>query len=315
MTVALKSVDRIEVTTLIDNFVDVLLADTDVAKRPALGKGGEIPSDTLLAEHGLSLLVTVYRGGETRRILMDTGYSGIGVLHNLKRLEIDTDGIEAVVLSHAHMDHTGCLDALLAAMPGVPLLVHPDAFCHPRFLTLPDGSRLQFPRTLDRGQFDRKGVRVVETRAPALIAGDTVAVTGEVPRQTAFEKGMPNASMIQDGEVVPDPIADDQSLVLHLAGKGLVVISGCSHAGIVNTVNYAMEISGIDTIHAVMGGFHLSGPMFEPIIDATIAELKRMAPKILVPMHCTGRTAMDRIAGQFPDAFELNSVGTKMVFS
>ena len=113
LSATLKEVDRIEIVTIIDNYMDVLLENTDVVTRPPHAKGGEILTDALLAEHGLSLLVTVYQGEKRHTILFDTGYTQIGVPHNLELLEVDTEGIEAIVLSHGHMDHTGSLYQLL----------------------------------------------------------------------------------------------------------------------------------------------------------------------------------------------------------
>ena len=107
-----------------------------------------------------------------------------------------------------------------------------------------------------------------------------------------------------------DTIADDQSLVINMRGKGLAVISGCAHAGIINTVLHARKITGVERVHTVLGGFHLSGPLFEPIIEETIGELKKMAPEVIVPMHCTGWNAVNRFAQAFPDSFVLNSVGS-----
>ena len=140
-------------------------------------------------------------------------------------------------------------------------------------------------------------------------------VTGEVERTTGFEKGLPGALMEKDGEMEPDLIADDQALVMNLREKGLVVISGCSHSGIINTILYAQKVTGLGKIHAVLGGFHLTGPAFESIIEKTISELKNVAPEVVVPMHCTGWKAIQRFSQEFPSAFVLNSVGSKINLS
>lgn len=140
-------------------------------------------------------------------------------------------------------------------------------------------------------------------------------VTGEVERVTPFEKGLPNAVLERDGKIEKDPIVDDQALVIHLKGKGLVVIAGCSHAGIINTILYAQNLTGTERVHTILGGFHLSGPYFEKIIEQTIGELKRINPEVLVPMHCTGWKAIQRMSQEFPDAFVLNSVGSMITLS
>jgi 7,8-dihydropterin-6-yl-methyl-4-(beta-D-ribofuranosyl)aminobenzene 5'-phosphate synthase len=312
----LKEVDRVEIVTLIDNYVDDLLEDTDIVVRSAHRKGEEIPRDTLVAEHGLSLLVTVHQGTKTHDILFDTGYSQIGVPHNMALLDIDLQRIEAIVMSHAHMDHTGSLHKILEGMRGpVTLVVHPGAFLFPRYIERDDGTRQRFPRTLSREDLVSEKLKIVESKAPVLLADDGLMVTGQVERTTGFEKGLPGALMEKDGEMKPDPISDDQALVLNLKEKGLVVISGCSHSGIINTIFHAQKVTGLRKVHAVLGGFHLTGPAFESIIEETISELKNVAPEVIVPMHCTGWKAIQRLDQEFPSAFVLNSVGSKITLA
>ena len=312
----LKEVDRVEVLTLMDNFVDVLLENTAVVKRPPKAIGEEIPTDTLLAEHGLCLLVKVQQGAEKHTIMLDTGYNSMSVLHNMDILAVDPNELEAIVLSHAHMDHTGALHAILGKISKpIPLVVHPDAFLYPRFLEEKDGSKKRFPRTLVRNDFEQRNVKINESKAPMPILDGAILVTGEVERTTAFEKGMPGALVERDGSLEPDPIKDDQSLVINLKEKGLVIITGCSHAGIVNTILYAKKLTGIEKVYAVLGGFHLSGAFFEKILEKTIDELKALSPAVVVPMHCTGRKAMELLSREFPASFVLNSVGSKITLN
>lgn len=203
---SLKEVDRVEIVTLMDNYVDVLLRSNDVVTRPPLAKGGTIPTDTLLAEHGLSQLVTVYREGERHSFLFDTGYSPIGVPHNLTELDLDLTDIEAIILSHGHMDHTGALYPILESFSRpIPLVVHPDAFHTPRYFGLDDGRKLLFPRTLEREDLRGAGAEIVESKGPVLLGNDTVLVTGEVERVTPFEKGLPNALLERGGREEKDP--------------------------------------------------------------------------------------------------------------
>jgi 7,8-dihydropterin-6-yl-methyl-4-(beta-D-ribofuranosyl)aminobenzene 5'-phosphate synthase len=315
-SISLKEADRVEILTLMDNYTDVLLRNTEVVTRPPLAKGGAIPVDALLAEHGLSLLVKVYRGEEKHTILFDTGYTDIGVPHNLELLNVDLNEIEAIGLSHGHMDHTGSLYVILDKMSKrVPVVVHPDAFLSPRYFGLDDGRKLLFPDTLERDKLEARNAEIIESRTPTLLADDMVMVTGQVERVTAFEKGLPNAQMERNGKIEKDLILDDQSLVINLKGKGLVVIAGCSHAGVINTILYARKMTGVEKVHTVLGGFHLSGPVFEPIIEETIKELKKIAPKVLVPMHCTGWKAIQRFSDEFPSSFALNSVGSRFTLS
>jgi len=309
---ALRTVDRIEVTTLVDNYVDVLLESTDVVTRPPRAKDGEIPLTTLLGEHGLSLLVKAYQGEKTHTVLFDTGYTGIALLHNAALLGIDLTKIEALVLSHAHMDHTGAVNLFLDRIGrSVPVVLHPEAFHYPRFLVLKSGEKQRFPRTLVKADLERRDLEVLESQAPMLIAGGAILVSGEVERTTDFEKGIPYAYMEKNGEGVKDAFLDDQALILNLKGKGLVVISGCSHSGIVNTVFHARKTTGVKRVYAILGGFHLSGPTYEPILENTIQALKEIDPKILIPMHCTGWNTIHLLAEAFPSSSILNSVGSK----
>jgi len=315
-TLLLKEVDCVEVLTLMDNYSDVLLENTEIATRLPEPKGEDIPTDTLLAEHGLSLLVTVHKGEEKHTLLFDTGYTQVGVLHNMEKLEINPEEVETIVLSHAHMDHTGCLYPLLEQMTRpMTVAVHPDAFSFPRFKETRDGKRLKFPRTLIKDELINKKVNILETKAPTPILSDMAMITGGVERQTAFEKGLPNALIERDGKMEEDPITDDQSLAIHLKEKGLVVVSGCSHAGIINTVLQAKEITGVQKVHGILGGFHLIGPSAETLLESTIEELIKMEPEVLVPMHCTGWKGIHRISEEFADAFTLNSVGTKITLN
>lgn len=316
LPVSLKAVDGVEITTLIDNYVDLLLPSTDIMKRPPISKEGKVQSDTFLAEHGLSLLVTVSHGEEKHTILLDTGYTKVGVLHNMELLGIKIEEIETIVISHGHMDHTGSLYGILDKIPGrLPLVVHPGAFQYPRYTRQPDGSKNLWPRTLVRDELEQKNVEIMESETPTSIADDMVMVTGTIERITKFEKGMPNALVEIDGEIEQDPIIDDQALVINLKSKGLVIISGCAHAGIVNTAMFAQKITGEENIYAVIGGFHLSGPFFEKIHDETIHELKKMSPEVVMPLHCTGRKAIQRFEQEFSSGFVLNSVGSKMMLS
>ncbi len=313
LSASLKEVDRVEILTLIDNYADLLLPEKEAVTRPPAVVEGEILADTLLAEYGLSLLVTVYQGQNRHTVLFDAGYSRVGVPHNMNHLGVDLEQIEAIVLSHGHMDHTGALYSILENMPDrVPLVLHPDAFLHPRYFNLNNGETLIFPRILKREDPRLKKVKLIEKSGPSLIADDTFMVTGEVEYVTDFEKGFPNTMTERDGKVEEDPVLDDQALVIKVKDKGLVVIAGCSHAGIINTVLYAQKIAGTKDVHAVLGGFHLAGAFFEQFIERTIAEFRHIGPDVIVPMHCTGWKALLRFSDEFPDAFAMNCSGARI---
>ena len=155
---------------------------------------------------------------------------------------------------------------------------------------------------------------MVESKKPSSIANDLIYTTGEVGRTTPFEQGFPWAEAKINEKWVLDPFMDDQGLIIKLKDKGLVVISGCAHAGIVNTVRHAQKITGTDKVYAVLGGFHLTGKLFDPIIQPTIEEMKKIDPDFVVPMHCTGWSAVNRFSEEMPEKFLLNTVGTTYIF-
>ena len=158
------------------------------------------------------------------------------------------------------------------------------------------------------------GVDIIKSEGPYYLAGGSILALGTVGRQTDFEKGFPFAEAKIGGTWGSDPFRDDQALVLKLKNKGIIVVGGCSHAGIINTVRYAQKVTETEEVHAVLGGFHLTGALFEPIIDRTIAELKRINPTFVIPMHCTGTKAVCRFSGEMPEAFILNVAGTTYTF-
>ena len=311
----LVPVDRVEILTLVDNYVDVLLPESTFLKRPPLATDGRIPDNTLLAEHGLSLVIKVYLGNESHMVLLDAGYNPRTVTRNLEFLGMDLKEVEAVVLSHGHMDHTGGLHSVLEGLrESVPVIMHPDGFL-PRFLTLPDGKRLTLPRPFQRDSINTANINLKEGKDPIYLAENTLLVSGEVPRITPYEKGMPAALIERDGQIVPDAFSDDQFIVVSLGDRGLVVISGCAHAGIINSLHFARELTGQSRICAVVGGFHLTGPAMAPSIEPTIAEMKKFSPEVIVPMHCTGHKALSRFEEELPGAFQLNSVGSSLTLS
>jgi 7,8-dihydropterin-6-yl-methyl-4-(beta-D-ribofuranosyl)aminobenzene 5'-phosphate synthase len=196
----------------------------------------------------------------------------------------------------------------------IPLVVHPAVFKSPRYLKAGEELKMNFPK-LTREMIKQVGLFLVEAKKPFPLLNNTVLFLGEIPRSTDFEKGFPIAHFQKNGAEVPDAIEDDSSIVMNLKDKGLVILSGCAHAGIVNTVRYAIALTGIDKIHAIMGGFHLSGPFFQQIIDRTTDELQKLRPSHVIPMHCTGRKATIAMEKAMPEQFILNMSGTKLTFS
>lgn len=308
--VPLPEVDEVVITTIVDNSIDLGMAGTDLAQRLPMSTRliqGGLP----VAEHGLSLLIEVKRGNRAGTILFDTGVSPTGLLHNLDVLQIRAKDVQAIVLSHGHWDHAMGLAGLVDRLGPrrLPLVVHPDAYLE-RKLVLPNGTEVEIPTPL-LADFRRENVEVIEEVGPSMLLNDMALVTGEVARTTDFEIGFPLQWARRHGTWEHDPVVhDDQGLIVNLRDKGLVVITGCGHSGIVNTIRHARAITGTSRVHAVIGGFHLAGRTFEPLIPATVAALETIAPGVLVPTHCTGWRAIYAIARAMPEAFIANSVGT-----
>jgi 7,8-dihydropterin-6-yl-methyl-4-(beta-D-ribofuranosyl)aminobenzene 5'-phosphate synthase len=191
----------------------------------------------------------------------------------------------------------------------LPVMIHPE-FWSRRRVRFPGLEPAELPAT-SRSALQEMGFSIVEQRQPSFLLDESVLITGEVDRTTAFETGFQGHEALRHGAWEPDPlILDDQALVMSLGDRGLVVLSGCGHAGIVNTVLHARRLTGAATIAAIIGGFHLSGPMFERIIEPTVDALAELSPSLLVPAHCTGWRAVHRLATRFPEAFVMSAVGT-----
>jgi 7,8-dihydropterin-6-yl-methyl-4-(beta-D-ribofuranosyl)aminobenzene 5'-phosphate synthase len=271
--------------------------------------------DALIAEPGFSALVRVEKGGREHTLLFDTGVSPNGVVENMRRLGIDPGGVEVIVLSHGHWDHVTGMEGLARELgrSKLPVMIHPEFWARRRVL-FPGLDPAELPAT-SRAALEDLGFAIVEERQPSFLLDGAVLITGEVDRTTPFETGFQGHEALRDAEWRPDPlILDDQALVLRLRDRGLVVLSGCGHAGIVNTVRYVRTLTGIDAVAAVIGGFHLSGPMFEPIIDPTVDAFAATGIGRLLPAHCTGWRAVHQLAQALPDAFVQPAVGTIVTF-
>lgn len=322
-SVPIEPVESVTVTTLMDNVSDLLLQDQGPAKRASITDASaprvaarfieesEV-GDTLRAEHGFSALVSVRKGESTRNILFDAGVSPDGVVDNMRRLSFSPKDLEAMVMSHGHFDHTVGLDGLANELGAVnlPVMVHPE-FWSRRRIAIPGRRASELPTT-SKPALAGAGFEVIEDRQPSFLLDGSVLITGEVDRTTEYETGFRVHQAFRDGGWQPDPlILDDQALILNVRNRGLVVLTGCGHAGIVNIIRYAKKLTGVNDVHAALGGFHLNGPMFEPIIPATIAALSELNPRHIVPAHCTGWRAVHAIAASLPDAFIQNSVGAR----
>jgi len=315
-TIQLKAVDRVEILTLQDNTIDLVQQDNNEVIQRALPLVGLEVKNSILAEHGFSSLITVSQGDTSRSMLFDFGFSEHGAAFNADALSVDLTQVEAMALSHGHLDHVGGIEALVAktGKTDLPLVLHPAAFRNPRFKKITEEFKVYFP-AFTREKAEGAGAAVVDAETPYAMLDQGAAFLGQIPRKTAFEQGAPNLCCEIDGQEQPDPFDDDSAMVFNIKGKGLVVLSGCAHSGIVNTVTYARQVTGVEKVMAVMGGFHLSGMDVDAVIQPTIEALKTINPTYIVPTHCTGRLAMQMIEKEMPDSFLLNMSGTRLTFS
>ncbi len=334
-------VDRLAVWSLVDNAHDIFLKSGPVGdmalkcevQRNGLGLGPNLNTQQLQSEFGLGFHLESTQGGETRNYLLDYGLSESAGIDNMAFLKIDPANVDALILSHGHYDHFGGLLPLLARhrekmRSDLPLYVGgEDAFCY-RWFEPPNVERQSFG-VLDRRELDKADVRVVMAEKPMVIGGQAFT-TGAIPR-TTFETVQPAAKIElatrdgagcdashftpaeQAGQIVPDQFWFEHATCFHVKDRGLVVISSCGHAGIVNTVKAAQAASGIDKVHAVMGGFHLA-PSPEPYVAQTIDALKEINPDYLVPMHCSGRTFTRLADAAMPGKIIPPSTGSRFVF-
>lgn len=278
--------------------ITVLVEDTKSSAKPQLE-----------SKHGLSFFVQTKVGDEEVTVLMDTGPSAEALLHNVDSLGVNLEDVDAIVLSHGHYDHTGGLIAALKRMrKRVPVVGHVTLF-EPKLALMPHLRSIGAPFKVSDVE-SAGGVPILATN-PVKVA-DGVATTGEVPRITGFEN-VKGFCTVRDRSCVDDVMLDDQSLVIDVEGKGLVVVSGCAHAGIINTIKYAQKIAGNSRVHAVMGGFHLMGAD-DKRIQATVEELKKLGPKFVGPCHCTGKKANKKIGEAFGDRCRILHTGDIIEF-
>jgi 7,8-dihydropterin-6-yl-methyl-4-(beta-D-ribofuranosyl)aminobenzene 5'-phosphate synthase len=315
----IKECDKVEILTLQDNYIEITAMDNSnvVQRAHPLDKDMRL-TVSLLAEHGFSTLVKVYDGEYAASFLFDFGYSPDGAARNAAILNADMASVKSAALSHGHMDHTGGIAALSKLIPGdkkaIDFVVHPGVFAKPRYIKMGEELKLHFPE-LNKEDITREGYNLVETKEPYPLVAGYALFLGEIPHLTDFEKGFPVAFRQKEGHEEWDPIEDDTAVVMNVRGKGLVVLTGCAHSGVVNTVRHAIKTTGIEKICAIMGGYHLSGPFFEAIIERTTEELKKFNPLYIVPCHCTGRKAIMHIEKEMPGQFILNMAGTKLTFA
>jgi 7,8-dihydropterin-6-yl-methyl-4-(beta-D-ribofuranosyl)aminobenzene 5'-phosphate synthase len=307
-----EALDGAEVCVLIDNVSDGLSTLPDgvtdeVTNLRAAGAEAFTGDGLCIACWGLSLVVTGRVGDRQHSILFDAGPAGFAIDHNTPRLGIPMGDIEAVVLSHGHIDHAGGITAALkhisAANGGRPVPVHvnPGMFAR-RAEMFADGSAFPLEDIPTSEAMADAGGRVVNDGEARLLFDDMFYLSGEIPRVTSYEKGLPGhyKRNADDTDWEPDPLLlDERFLAVNVRDKGIIVFSACSHAGIVNVLTRARELFDPTPLYGVMGGFHLAGATCEKIIPDTVEDLKTFDLKLIVPGHCTGWRAVHALLNAF----------------
>jgi 7,8-dihydropterin-6-yl-methyl-4-(beta-D-ribofuranosyl)aminobenzene 5'-phosphate synthase len=333
----LQPMDRLEVLVLVDNVTDQLSTTPDGVQSEfaALRRAGltTIAGESICcAHHGLSLLITAHRDGARRTLLFDTGPEGYAIQRNAGLLGVDLSAVDDLVLSHGHWDHCGgaltALELIAAARgrprtsrasprPGVTVHAHPGMFS-PRGRRMPDEKVIPFKSIPTPVEMNEAGAQVVVTDERQRLHDGAFHVSGEIPRVTAYEQGLPDHVRRHEasGGWEPDPlIMDERFLAVHVRAKGLVVFSGCSHAGIVNVLTHARALFPDVPLFAAVGGLHLSGVGPERIIGETVKDLAGFGLRRIVPAHCTGWRAVIALVTAFGEpAITPAAVGKSFTF-
>jgi 7,8-dihydropterin-6-yl-methyl-4-(beta-D-ribofuranosyl)aminobenzene 5'-phosphate synthase len=309
-TRGVTEVDKLTVWVLTDNYYDTNVPNAKITKRYRVGG----PGASIHAEHGLSFYVETVVKGKTSACMYDYGLDPVGVMNNIRLLGLDIGKSNAFSLSHGHYDHYDAAVRMLKQSRiarGTPFYVGEAAFAQ-RYKLNPGSTELVDIGQLRKEDIEALGLKVVEVKTPIEIIPGAY-FTGNVERVTAYET-MPTNLKVKLGEKIEnDTFPGEQGLFFNIKGKGLVVLSGCAHRGIVNTVKQAQKVAGTDKVHTVMGGFHLISAKLE-VIQNTVADIKAMKPDYVVPTHCTGFAAMSAFSREMPKEFIINTAATKYTF-
>jgi 7,8-dihydropterin-6-yl-methyl-4-(beta-D-ribofuranosyl)aminobenzene 5'-phosphate synthase len=305
-------VERLKIVVITDNYYDALRPDPPVGIRYRAAPGRSVH-----AEHGLSYFIETTVDGTTSRFMFDYGLDPRGVLNNMALLGIDLAGISAFGLSHGHFDHWGSLLEILKTnqsriVKERPFYVGKEVFAH-RYGQTPNSSELRDLSRLDRGKLEALGLlEIVEIEAPTEVVPGGY-LTGEIEKTVDYEKLSPALFIERDGRIEVDDFRGEEALFFNVKGKGLVVLSGCAHVGIVNTVMHALNFTGTNKVHAVMGGFHLVNADHDRITQ-TVDAMKQIGPDHIIPAHCTGFDAIVSFSREMPNQFSLNTAGATYTF-
>jgi 7,8-dihydropterin-6-yl-methyl-4-(beta-D-ribofuranosyl)aminobenzene 5'-phosphate synthase len=335
-----EPLDELVVTVLVDNETDTLSSVapgipllpevTSVAAHTPHVRIGDNDAVSVfdhlcVACHGLSLLVTARIGDRQRSALFDTGPYGDVWFDNAARLGVDLAGIEAVFLSHWHWDHSGALPVAIEAISTARRdagLTPPIVDLHPdrpdqRGIRAPSGLMMMLPGEPTFEALRAAGARIETHDEPHLVA-DVLLGSGAIARRTTYETGLEGHASIRDGVVTSDPlIMDERFLAAQVRGRGVTILSACSHAGIVNACLGARDHFADSTFDVVLGGYHLAGAAMEPRIPATVDDLANIIdPRVVAPAHCTGWRAKAALAARFaPDRYGPSAVGSRYVLT
>ena len=324
---SLAPVDRLEILVLVDNATDILSSTPSHVESESAGltrRGIRMMAGKCLccAAHGLSCLVTAHRGAASHTVLFDTGPEDYAFERNVTRLGADLGMVESIVLSHGHWDHAGAMLLALNLIRSrnggreIPFYAHPGMF-HSRAVKLPNGTLRRMEDVPSVKDLTAFGAEVLVTTEPQALLDDMFFVSGEIPRVTPYERGYPGQVRLTGGGQSWEPdelLMDERFLAVNVADKGLVVLSACSHAGVVNVLMHARDSFPDIALHAVMGGLHLSGPN-EAIIPQTVDGLRAFNLKTIAAGHCTGWRALTALAGAFGDKILAPSaVGKRYTF-
>jgi 7,8-dihydropterin-6-yl-methyl-4-(beta-D-ribofuranosyl)aminobenzene 5'-phosphate synthase len=312
--------DRIEVLVLVDNVTDNLSSVPRFVENevPRLARRGlRLWSGQCMccAAHGFSCVVTAWRGDLCRTVLFDAGPDAWVFERNVGRLGCDLAGIHGIVLSHGHWDHAGgllrALEMIQLANGGKPLptCLHPGMYRR-RAIKSAHHDMLPFADVPTAAELARQGAEVLEATGPQLVLDDLFLVSGEIPRVTGFETGLPGhyRRTEDDSDWEPDFLIMDERFLAVRVPAGLVVLTACSHAGVINVLTHARTLLPKERIHAVIGGFHLAGGN-ERIIPETVDALGAFGLEVIAPAHCTGWRALGALTAAFGDAVVPSAVG------
>ena len=317
----IAAADRVEILVLVDNVTDNLSSvPGDVENEwPRLRKRGlrQLSGQCLCCgAHGLSCAITAWRGDRSHTLLFDTGPEASVFEQNVERLGFDMGTVEGIVLSHGHWDHCGAmlraLDLIRARNGGraVPTYMHPDMY-RSRAVKTKDGSMWPFEDVPSAEMLEMYGAHVVESSEAQLMLDDLFFISGEIPRVTEFETGLPGhyrrTKYGSDWEADP-LLMDERFVAVRVKDKGIVVLTACSHAGVVNVMTHARDCFAGTPLHGLLGGFHLAGTN-ERVIPQTVDALREFGLKSIAPAHCTGWRAVNALAATFGEAIVPSSVG------